>query len=59
MPVRNTAAIQSVKCQPIDLGIAITVHMLFAITSQLHIYQFIFRIQPVLSSLRPCKKAGN
>lgn len=59
MPVRNTAVIQSVKCLPIDLGIAVTVHMLPAIPSPLYIYQLIFHIQPVLSPFKPRKGAGN
>jgi hypothetical protein len=59
MPVRNTAIIHSVKCLSIDLGIAITIHMLPVILSQLHIFQFIFHIQPILSPLRLHKRAGN
>lgn len=56
MPVRNTAVIQSVKYLAIHLGTARTVYILSAIASQLHIYQFIFCMQPVLS---PVNKAGH
>lgn len=51
MPERNTTVIQSVKCLPIDLGIAVTVHMLPIVLSQLYIYQLIFHIQLVLYPL--------
>lgn len=56
MPRRNTAVTQSVKCLPIDLGIAKTVHMLSALPSLLYIYQLIFHIQPILSPFIPVKE---